>query len=418
MKDKTAPKYKWELLILLSFAFFTHQAGRAVLGVVLPQIKESLNIADNSSMGLVSSCLSITLAIMIPISGFMGDRLSRKWIITLTLIIGSAATALAGAAVGLITLILFYSVTSASCEALYAPSGYSLLAAFHKNTRAIAMSIHQSALYIGVMSCGFLSGLIAENWGWRWAFAVFGGFGVLLGIVFIFRLRDAPHEVIQGEEVSRPKIWESVKVLATTPSAVLLTLGFTAIVFVNNTYCTWTPLFVQQKYGLSLAKSGACVFSYHYLAALMTIILGGLLSDRLVIKNPSFRLKLQTFALLAGAPMIYMIGASNHTTHVWFSMAGYGVFRGLFEANTHTSLFDVVAPRYRATAVGLMTMTGFLLGGTVGPYLVGRLMDIYGQEHGIVLGFRFMAATYVLGALAMFISWKFTFKHDRIVEES
>jgi len=417
MRDKPSPGYKWELLALLSFAFFTHQAGRAVLGVVLPQIKESLQIADNSTLGLVSSCLSITLAIMIPISGFMGDRLSRKWIITLTLIIGSAATALAGAAVGVITLILFYSVTSASCEALYAPSGYSLLAAFHKKTRAIAMSIHQSALYIGVMSCGILSGLIADAWGWRWAFAVFGGFGVLLGLLFIFRLRDAPHEIVHGHAVAPPKIWESVKVLASTPSAVLLTCGFTAIVFVNNTYCTWTPLFVQAKYGLSPAKSGACVFSYHYLAALITIILGGLLTDRIVARDPRFRLKLQTFALLAGAPMIYMIGATNHMTSVWIFMAAYGVFRGLFEVNTHTSLFDVVAPRYRATAVGLMTMSGFLLGGTVGPYLVGRLMDVYGEEHGIVLGFRFMAATYLLGALAMFISWKVTFKRDRIVEE-
>jgi MFS family permease len=114
--------------------------------------------------------------------------------------------------------------------------------------------------------------------------------------------------------------------------------------------------------------------------------------------------------------MIYMIGASSSVTGVWIFMAAYGVFRGLFEVNTHTSLFDVVAPRYRATAVGLMTMTGFLLGGTVGPLMVGKLMDHYGSEHGVVIGFRIMALTYVLGSIAMFISWKFTFKRDRIEE--
>jgi MFS family permease len=101
---------------------------------------------------------------------------------------------------------------------------------------------------------------------------------------------------------------------------------------------------------------------------------------------------------------------------VWVFMAAYGVFRGLFEANTHPSLFDVVAPRYRATAVGLMSMTGFLLGGTVGPYLVGVLMDRYGQDRGMVLGFAVMAATYLAGSLAMFLSWQVTFKKDRIVE--
>lgn len=129
-----------------------------------------------------------------------------------------------------------------------------------------------------------------------------------------------------------------------------------------------------------------------------------------------FRLKLQTFALLLGAPMIYMIGATDQITMVWVFMAAYGVFRGLFGANTHTSLFDVVAPRYRATAVGLMSMTGFLLGGTVGPYLVGALMDRYGQDRGIVLGYAVMAATYLAGSFAMFLSWQVTFKRDRIVE--
>ncbi len=412
----TSGKYKWELLAWLSAAFFTHQAGRAVLGVVLPQIKESLSIADHRSMGLVSTCLSITLAVMIPVSGFLGDRLSRKWIITLTLIIGSAATALAGAAVGLVTLILFYSVTSASCEALYAPSGYSLLASFHKGTRTIATAIHQSALYIGVVCCGFLAGLIAQAWGWRWAFAVFGGLGVILGVIFIFRLKDSPREVSPGGVEVKPRVWETLKVLATTPSALLLTLGFTAMVFVNVAYCTWAPLFVQQRYGLSLARSGASVFAYHLLPAMVAILCGGLLTDRVVKTDPFFRLKLQTFALLLGAPMIYMIGATDQITMVWVFMAAYGVFRGLFDANVHTSLFDVVAPRYRATAVGLMSMTGFLLGGTVGPYLVGVLMDRYGQDRGMVMGFAVMAATYLAGSFAMFLSWQVTFKRDRIVE--
>ncbi|MDZ7615363.1 MAG: MFS transporter, partial [Patescibacteria group bacterium] len=294
----TLGKYKWEVLAWLSAAFFTHQAGRAVLGVVLPQIKESLSIADHRSMGLVSTYLSITLAVMIPISGFLGDRLSRKWIITLTLIIGSAATALAGAAVGLLTLILFYSVTSASCEALYAPSGYSLLASFHKETRTIAMAIHQSAMYIGVVTCGLLAGLIAQAWGWRWAFAVFGGVGVALGVIFIFRLKDAPREVAPGGDKVTPRVAETLRVLATTPSAILLTLGFTAIVFVNVAYCTWAPLFVQHKFGLSPASSGASVFAYHFLAAMVAILCGGFLTDRVVNADPFFRLKLQTFALL------------------------------------------------------------------------------------------------------------------------
>ena len=420
MTNKSNPKYKWELLVLLSFAFFTHQAGRAVLGIVVPDVQRDLGLSDEM-MGLVPAFLSVVLGIMIPISGILGDRYSRKWIITGTLIVGMAATALAGLSIGFLTLLLFYSFTSATCEALYAPSGYSLLASFHKKTRAIAMSIHQSALYIGVMTCGVLAAVISEKWGWRWAFGAFGLFGVLLGFVAIFRLKDAPHDRAEAEGVkSKPGILESLRVLVKTPSAILLTLGFTAIVFVNNIYWFWVPKYMQDPDGMfQLSKTQSSgVFTYHVIAAMITILIGGLITDRCVRSDPKFRLRLQVIALLLGAPAIFMIGKSTSVGAVWFFCALYGVFRGLFEVNTHTSLFDVVPSRYRATSVGLMTMVGFLLGGTVGPWLVGSFMESSGTQKGMQMGFCVMAAVYFLGAIAMFISWKFTFNRDKIIEEA
>ena len=413
---KTSITYKWELLLWLSLAFFTHQAGRAVLGIVVTDVQRDLGLSDEL-MGWVPACLSIVLGIMIPISGILGDRYSRKWIITWTLIIGSAATALAGASVGFFTLVLFYSVTSATCEAMYAPSGYSLLASFHKETRAVAMSVHQSALYIGVMTCGVLAAMIADHWGWRWSFAAFGLFGVLLGFVAIFRLKDAPHDEAEATGMrDKPGVLESVRALVRIPSALLLTVAFTAIVFVNNIYWFWVPKYLQDPEGLfrmsKTQSSGA--FTYHVVAAMITILCGGFITDRFVTRDPKFRLRLQAAAMLLGAPALYMVGTSTAVVMVWVFCALYGVFRGLFEINTHTSLFDVVPARYRATAVGLLTMTGFLVGGTVGPWLVGFHMKRIGTEAGMQLGFKLMAAAYVIGGVAMLASLLFTFQRDRL----
>lgn len=411
--QKPAKGYKWELLFWLSLAFFTHQAGRAVLGIVLPDVQRDLGLSSDV-IGRIPACLSIVLAFMIPISGFLGDRFSRKWIITWTLIIGSAATALAGASVGFYTLLLFYSFTSGSCEALYAPSGYSLLASFHTRTRAIAMAIHQSALYIGVMTCGIMAGFIAEHYSWRWAFAVFGLFGVFLGFIAIFRLKDAPNNTNDHAPDTKPGITESIRILVTTPSAILLTLAFTAIVFVNNIYWFWIPKYLQDPGGLfAMSKTQSSgSFTYHVLAAMITILIGGLITDHFVTRDPRFRLRLQVIALLLGAPAIYMIGQATTTATIWLYCALYGVFRGLFEVNTHTSLFDVVPKRYRATAVGLMTMTGFLLGGTLGPWLVGVKMKELGTQAGMQMGFKMMAFVYLLGAAAIACSLLFTFKRD------
>ena len=99
----------------------------------------------------------------------------------------------------------------------------------------------------------------------------------------------------------------------------------------------------------------------------------------------------------------------------WVAMAAFGFFRGLFETNTHASLFDVVPPKYRGTAVGLMTMTAFLIC-SLSPVLLGRLCDVYGKAHGMAIGFTVLAVAYVVGAAAIFCSLLFTFRHDRVIE--
>ena len=409
-------RYKWELLALLSAAFFFHQADRAIFGVVLSSIKSELGLTD-SQLGLVGTVLFATLAVMVPIAGFLGDRLSRKWIITCSLLFWSAATAVTGAARGLFSLILFRSVATGGGESFYAPSAYSLVATYHKKTRSLALSIHQAALYCGVMSSGFLAGWVAENWGWRSAFYVFGALGLLLGVVFVFRLRDAPQAEgrteVKGEE--KPTMSEALRVLVRTPSALLLTAGFCSVVFVNNAYVVWAPAFVQHKFNLTLTQAGGGAMFYHHAAAFGAIMLGGIMTDRLVPACPSFRLRLQGVALLLGAPMICWIGMTGELGMTWVAMAAFGFFRGLFETNTHASLFDVVPSKYRATAVGLMTMTAFLLG-SVSPWMVGRLCDVYGKAQGMAAGFTVLAGAYLLGAAAIFCSLLFTFRRDRVVE--
>ena len=448
-------RYKWELLALLSCAFFFHQADRALFSVVLIPIQKELGLTDGQ-MGEIGSWMFATLAVMVPLAGFLGDRLSRKWIITFSLLFWSCATSVTGLATGLVGLILFRSVATGGGESFYAPSAYALLASHHKATRSIALSVHQAALYLGLMCSGYLAGMVEAAWGWRSVFYLFGGGGVLLGLIFIFRLKDAPAEVrsdkgrsvaddragasvcLPGRADARPSqrfapdaqrdcssgrapsVWDSICVLVKTPSALLATAGFCAVVFVNNAYVFWAPSFVMEKFKdaaapMTLTQAAGGAMLYHHLAAFCAIMAGGFLTDWRVAKNPRFRLLLQGSALLLGAPMIYWIGVADGVTATWLAMAGYGVFRGLFEVNTHASLFDVVPSKYRSTAVGLMTMTAFILG-TVPTVMIGTFCDLHGKVAGIQQGFFVLAIAYVLGAAAIFCSMLFTFNRDRVVE--
>ena len=87
--------YKWFLLALLGCAFFFHQADRALFGLLTKPIQDELGLTD-VHIGWINTALSWTLAAMTMLAGFAGDRFSRKWIITVSLVFWSLMTVMMG----------------------------------------------------------------------------------------------------------------------------------------------------------------------------------------------------------------------------------------------------------------------------------------------------------------------------------
>jgi len=408
--------YKWELLILLCLAFFFHQGDRAIYGVVISQIGSDLGLTS-PQLGMVGSVLFFTMALVMPFAGIVGDTCKKNRIITICLIFWSGATLFTGCVQGIIGLILLRSVATAGGEAFYSPAAYPLIAKFHRRTRALALSLHQAALYIGVMTSGFLGVWIAQRWGWRSAFYVFGGCGILLGIVFIFRLKDSPDADLP--EDGRPGargLFEALGVVFRTPTALMLTVGLTAIVFVNNAFIVWAPEFLREKQGdLSLALAGGLSMFWHHLPALIGITIGGPLSDWLVTRRPTMRLELQAVAMALGVPSIILMGLAPNLTLACVGLALFGWFRGLYESNTHAALFDVVGHRHRASAVAIMVMIAFLFGST-SPWLLGECREWFGGRAGLSLGFAGLSSAYLIGAVAVTAARLVFFKRDRLTE--
>lgn len=409
--------YKWFLLALLSFAFFFHQADRALFGLLTIPIQDDLKLTD-VQIGWINTTLSWTLAAMTVVAGFLGDRFSRKWIITCSLISWSLMTVCMGFIGGFVGALFFRSIATGVGESFYAPSAYALIAVHHRKTRSLALSIHQAALYIGLMVSGLIVAWALGFLGsWRHVFVAFGAAGALLGVFFIWGLREGDG----GQPASRPAAPSAREPLAAglrayfcNPSALCATAGFVAIVFVNNAYLFWAPKFAAQKFALDVGLAGKGVMLWHHLLAFGAILLGGVVTDRFVARMPRFRLGFQILALVLGAPMLVWIGLAPSFTAMLVAAAAYGVFRGFFEVNTHASLFDVIAPKYRSTAVGLLNMIAFFFGGLSGV-VMGWLSQKWGVR-GFEFGFGLMAASYVLAAALMLFSFLFTFRRNRVVE--
>ena len=405
--------YKWLMLGLLSCAFFFHQADRALFGLLTVPIQNELKL-DDVQIGWINTTLSWTLAVMTMFAGFVGDRFSRKWIITLSLIAWSLMTVCMGFIGGFAGALFFRSIATGAGESFYAPSAYALIAVHHRETRSVALSIHQAALYVGLTISGLLVAWTLGFLGtWRNVFIAFGLTGLLLGFLFIFALRDGASPDAQSRTVKRP-VGESFKVYFRNPSALCATAGFVAIVFVNNAYLFWAPKFAVAKFGVDVGEAGRDVMLYHHLLAFGAIMIGGLLTDRFVARMPRFRLGFQIFALLLGSPMLLFIGIAPSFAAMILAASSYGIFRGFFEVNTHASLFDVIPPGHRSAAVGMLNMIAFFFGGLSGVAM-GELSQQYGVR-GFEYGFMLMAGAYALAAVLMSVSFFFTFNRNRVSE--
>ena len=418
-------KYKWVMLALLSCAFFFHQADRALFGLLTIPIQQELGLTD-VQIGWLNTVLSRTLAGMALVAGPVGDRFSRKWIITCSLIAWSLMTFMMGfvgdwrifgvTVPAFFVVMFFRSIATGVGESFYGPCYPPLIAAYHRETRSIALSIHQGALYFGLMTSGVITAWALGFLGsWRHVFMVFGGAGFLLGILFIFALRDTPAAApATGDRAEGSGFLAGMKRFFKTPTAICAMGGFVAIVFVNNAYLFWAPKYMAMKFGTSVGTAATQTMLWHHLLAFAAILFGGVLTDRMVRGMPRFRIGFQVVSMLCGAPCLVAIGFLPSAAAMLAMTAAYGVFRGFFEVNTHATLFDVMPPRYRSTSVGIFTVVAFLFGGLSGV-VMGALSQKYGVR-GFEAGFAIMGAAYVAGALLMALAFFFTFRRDRISE--
>lgn len=410
--------YKWEVLILLWMAYLLNQGDRQVFNTVLPAIRDSLQLTD-VAIGWIATIFNLFYALCVPFGGWVGDRFSKKWVVTIAILFWSVATMFTGLANGVFMLILMRSVATGGGEAFFGPANYSLIGQYHTDTRARAMSIHQTAYYIGVILAGWLAGLIADKFGWKYSFIIFGGVGIVWGILMILRLRDkADAPKVDKANLANPftTIWKGFKTVFSTPTSLMLTIGFSGLIFVITGYMTWVPAYLQEEMGQTQAAAGFNSMFWTYVAAFVGVLLAGSMSDKLAIKKNRVRMSLQGIGLLGGAVFLFFMGklgifGDNATVVLvvlYTCFAGWGFFRAFFDANTYSVLYDVTPPHLHASCSSAMIMTGFAVG-AFAPVVLGALKESMGS---LAATFPILAVIWVVCGILMLVVARTSYQKD------
>jgi len=399
--------YKWEVVLLLWLALFFNQADRQVFNVVLPSIRDDLGLTD-ANMGVVATVLLLVCGILVPTAGIVGDRFNKKKIIIASLLVWSSATLATGLSGSIWHLILLRSVATGGGEAFYFPSASALIGESHDKTRATALSIHQTAVYVGIICSGYVAGAIADLFGWRMAFYVFGGFGIALAFVLFKRLINPAGETRSRAAAVPPSgVKEALFAVFRKPSFILLALAFSGMNFVGVGFLVWMPTFLHEEYDFSLSRAGFDATFYHHIAAFVGVLAAARITDMLIDKIKGIRAVVPMLGLLAGAPFIYLMGQSRSLSVLYVALVLFGLFRGVYEANLWASVYDIVDVRYRSAATGFMLSFGLVIG-ALSPAILGLLKPAFGLANG----FACLSAVYVFSALCILIAVLFFYKKD------
>ena len=414
MEDRKDARYKWLMLGLLAVTYFLMHSSRQVFNASLPQIKLDLagHGATDAQLGLSRTIFLFAYGCMVPFAGMAADFLRRKWVIVIGTAMFSVSVLFTGFADSMLMFFVLYGLMNGVGQCMIPGPASSLIAQYHTETRSTALSIYQSALYVGILVSSVLAGLLggASQGGWRIAFWVFGGVAVAWVFALLFLLRDTPALKTDNCD-DKPNFLEACAAFFSKPSALLLTLAFGMLVFGSNCFRTWMPAFMQQKseWGLSPASAAFHSVFWFYLGSFIGIAVGARASDKLSHCRPGIRLTVMAIGLAISAPTMAGMVLVPTLALSCLMMFLFGLGGGFFDCNLYAGLFDVVAPRFRSAAMGFYLCGAFFLG-CPATWVLGKVGEHYSLQSGIAI----FGATYAIGALAIFIARAMFFHRDKV----
>ena len=371
---------------------FLNYADRQAIFSVFPLLQSRLHL-NLAELGLLGSSFAWAYGLAAPFAGYVVDRVRRK-----TAIVGGlefwsfvcACTALAGRLWSLVVM----RTAMGLGESVYFPASLSMMSDYHgPQTRSRALGLHQTSVYAGTIMGGFCAGWIADRYDWRWPFVCFGVAGVLFSVALFRFLIEPARGAMEvatttshaGECEPPPGFAAFARLAVRTPAIWLLMAAFACANFVAVVLLVWMPSYLYQSFHLNLAMSGLTATALAQTGSMAGTVVGGWLADRLMRRCSHGRVLVQAAGVLCGAPFVVLCCQTRAMSLVLLSLAAWGFFKGMYDANIFASLFDVVPVTARGVAAGWMNTVGWLGGGGLAPLVVGLLAVHYGLGFAMAL---------------------------------
>lgn len=377
MKNKNI--YPWVVVGLLWVVALLNYMDRQMLSTMQEAMKADIvELNKAEAFGALMAVFLWIYGFMSPIAGVIADRASRKWLIVGSLFVWSLVTFLMGYAHDFHELYWLRAIMGIS-EALYIPSALSLIADWHEGkSRSLAVGVHMTGLYVGQAIGGF-GATAAAIFSWQTTFHWFGIIGIIYAIILILFLRENRVQVSDKKranniESGTQSIFKGIALLFSNWAFWIILFYFAAPSLPGWATKNWLPTLFAESLNIPMSEAGPISTITIALSSFIGVIVGGLLSDRWVQSNIRGRIYTGAIGLGMTIPALLLLGFG----HSFISIVGagllFGIGFGIFDANNMPILCQFVSARHRATAYGIMNMTGVFAGAAVTKVL-GKWTD-------------------------------------------
>lgn len=370
--------YRSYVLMSLTVVYTFNFIDRILISVVSVPIINEFELSQ-FQFGLLSGigfALFYTL-LGIPIAN-LSEKVSRKIIIGISVILWSFATVLCGFATGFITL-LFARMLVGVGEAGCTPPANSMISDYYAPTaRPTALGIYAMGVTAGGVLAQVFGGVILDVFTWREAFIFVGAPGVLLGIIFLLTVKEPPRGYSDPPgtaKTERAGLKEAIAEIFSKRTFWMMTTGATMAAFAGYSLVGLQPQHVVFSQGFSPAETALMFMAPVGLAGTLGAFLGGYLTEQASKRSSTAPTWVPGCAFLACAPIYASAFLVADSTLMLILLMVASVLQYFYLGAQYNIAQAVVSLRVRATSIAILLFIVNLIGYGVGPPTLGIIAD-------------------------------------------
>lgn len=378
-------RYAWLVFALTFGLLISDYMSRQVLNAVFPLLKTEWLLSD-SQLGLLSGIVALMVGLLtLPLS-LLADRFGRVKSLAIMAALWSLATLGCALAENYEQMFIARFMVGVG-EAAYGSVGIAVVVAvFPREMRATLASAFMAGGVFGSFLGMALGGVLAQHFGWRWAFGAIALFGLILAFLYPVLVKEkriaSSH---QNKNHSKTKhIQSPLKTLYSSRSVIATYIGSGLQLFVGGTVIVWMPSYLNRYYGMSTDTAGVMAAVIVLCSAVGTILCG-MLCDYLGRNCPDRKVSLAiTYCLVSCVLLLIAFAVPAGRSQLLLICLGMFIALGT-NGPSSAMVANLTHNSVHGSAFATLTLANNFLGLALGPLVVGRISDVVGLHSAFQL---------------------------------